>query len=476
MAEPLWTFAEAAQAMSASADASVIGGVSIDSRTIAPGDLFFAIKGDRHDGHDFVPNALERGATAAVVAHDYQGAGALLRVDDPLEALNRLGCAARARLDAGSARVIGITGSVGKTGTKEMLRLMLADQGAAHASEKSYNNLWGVPLSLARMPRTTRFGIFEMGMNHADEITPLTKMVRPHIAIITTVAPVHIEFFDSEAGIADAKAEIFSGLEPGGVAILPVDNKHFDRLAAHARQCGAEVIAFGTREGAAARLLQVEPTESGSEVKADILGQTLLFSLNAPGAHLASNAVAALAAVKLAGGDIERAAMALAHFENPEGRGRRTLFETPGGPILLIDESYNANPASTRAALNVLASIRAPGIRRRIAVLGDMLELGHGSAQYHTELADAIDFAAIDLVFCAGPQMARLFERLPEGNRGGYAATSGGLPELLLPALRPGDAVMVKGSLGSRMGAIVEALRLHFGQPRPDGGAGRSDV
>ncbi len=475
MADPLWHSGEAAQAMGADAPGlsdTPIRGVSIDSRTVRPGDLFFAIAGERHDGHAFVQSALGQGAAAAVVSRAYQGEGALLRVDDPLEAMNALARAARART---SGTIIGVTGSVGKTGTKEMLRLMLGAQGPAHASEKSYNNLWGVPLSLARMPRETRFGVFEMGMNHAGEITPLTRMVRPHLAIITTVGPVHIEFFESEEGIADAKAEIFEGLEPGGSAILPADNTHFERLAAHARRAGAKIVPFGEREGSGARLVNFKADAEGSQVRADILGHAVSFRLNAPGRHLASNAIAALAAVKLAGGDVEGAALALAGFDAPEGRGRQTVFETPDGPVLLIDESYNANPASMKAALQVLASLRRPGIARRVAVLGDMLELGHGSAQYHAQLADAIDFAGVDLVFCAGPHMAHLHERLPLSHRGPYAAASDDLTDAVLAAIRAGDAVMVKGSLGSRMGRIVEALRLKFAQAPASGNDGAAE-
>ncbi len=290
----------------------------------------------------------------------------LFRVEDTLEALNALGCAARAR---SKAAIVAVTGSVGKTGTKEMLRVMLGASGATHASEKSYNNLWGVPLSLARMPREARFGVFEIGMNHAGEIIPLTRMVRPHAAIITWVAPVHIEFFNSVAEIADAKAEILEGLEQGGCAILPADNEHYERLSAHARQKGVKIVSFGERQDAGARLISFEPTDSGSRMAVDILGQQVAVALRVPGRHIAVNAVAALSAVKLLG-DLEAAAAALSSFEAPEGRGRRTQFEMSGEPILIIDETYNANPASMQRCFasawhgadgRVQAAHRGPG-------------------------------------------------------------------------------------------------------------------
>jgi UDP-N-acetylmuramoyl-tripeptide--D-alanyl-D-alanine ligase len=447
---------------------AAITGVSIDSRTLNPGDLFIAIKGDRTDGHGFVQQALAKGAAAAIVHRDFQldaspdMLGRLLRVEDTLEALNTLGCVARLR---SSAAIVAVTGSVGKTGTKEMLRVMLGASGQTHASEKSYNNLWGVPLSLARMPREARFGVFEIGMNHPGEIIPLTRMVQPHVAIITWVAPVHIEFFDSVAEIADTKAEILEGLVQGGCAILPADNEHFERLLAHTRQKGVKFASFGERQSAGARLIFFEPTEAGSRMTVNILGQPMTVELGVPGRHIAVNATGALAAVKILGGDIEAAAASLAAFEAPEGRGRRTQFEVKGEPVLIIDETYNANPASMRAALQVLGSVRGGGFKRRIAVLGDMLELGHASPQFHAELAGAIDSNGIDLVFCAGPLMAQLYEQLPQEKRGAWAGTSAELCAVLKQSIQGGDAVMVKGSLGSKMGLVAEALRSHLTEP-----------
>jgi UDP-N-acetylmuramoyl-tripeptide--D-alanyl-D-alanine ligase len=470
MSEPLWTLGEIAAVLgqsSAALSGDGVTGVSIDSRTLEPGDLFAAIKGDRMDGHKFVEAALEKGAAAAIVSDDYAQepasllAGRLFRVPDTLEGLNALARAARSR---SNAKIVGVTGSVGKTGTKEMLRTMLGGAGKTHASEKSYNNLWGVPLSLARLPQDAQFGVFEMGMNHAGEITPLTKMVRPHMAMVTWVAPVHIEFFQSVADIADAKAEIFEGLEQGGAAILPADNEHFERLAAQARRKHAQIVAFGERESADARLVGFEPLENGSRVTADILGERIVFELGAPGRHIAANATGALAAVKLLGGEAAAAAGCLASFEAPEGRGRRTRFETQEGPVLIIDETYNANPASMRAALQVLGSIPHAKYARRIAILGDMLELGHGSQQFHAELAAAIDLNAIDLVFCAGELMEHLYAQLPPHKRGGLSGTSEELRALVLETVRGSDAVMIKGSLGAKMGLLADALRAHFAQ------------
>jgi UDP-N-acetylmuramoyl-tripeptide--D-alanyl-D-alanine ligase len=466
MGEPLWTLPEIAAALETTPTALPaipVNGVSIDSRTLKSGDLFVAIKGERMDGHRFAGAAFDKGAAAAIVEQAYETtppSQPLFRVPDTLEALNALARYSRRRSEA---RVLAVTGSVGKTGTKEMLRTMLSASGATHVSEKSYNNLWGVPLSLARMPKQTAFGVFEIGMNHKGEITPLTRLVRPNIAIITWVAPVHMEFFNSVAQIADAKAEIFDGFEGvGGTAILPADNEHFARLAAHARAKDAHVVSFGQSADADARLLSYEAVEEGSVVTADILGGRLTFMIRARGRHLASNAIAALAAAKLAGAHVETAAESLARFEAPEGRGKSSAFDTPGGTILIIDESYNANPASMRAALDVLGTTSRTKFERRVAVLGDMLELGHDGPQFHGDLASAVDSNGIDLVFCAGRLMANLYEGLPKQKRGGWAEKSEDLRTVLLDGVRGGDAVMIKGSLGSRMGHLAEALRLRF--------------
>jgi UDP-N-acetylmuramoyl-tripeptide--D-alanyl-D-alanine ligase len=438
-----------------------ITGVSIDSRTIAPGEVFFAIRGENFDGHDFVAAALERGAGAAVVAESKLAgaglqAGPLVVVPDVLEALRKLGVAARART---AARIIGITGSVGKTGTKEALKLALSRSGSTHASAASYNNHWGVPLSLARMPEETAYGVFEMGMNAPGEIAALTRMVRPHIAIVTTVAPVHLEFFGSVDEIADAKAEIFEGLEPDGTALINADIPAYGRLAERARAHGARVVGFGESADAEIRLRRIALHPDCSCVDAEVMGTAVTYKIGAPGQHLVANSLAVLGAAQLAGADLALAALSLAELRAPAGRGAHVTLALPGGKVTLIDESYNANPASMRAALSLLGR-SAPGFRgRRIAVLGDMLELGETSNALHAELADVIEREDIDLVFAAGPRMAALWADLAAERRGHYADGSDGLVAPLLEELCPGDVVMVKGSLGSRMGPIVEALK-----------------
>ncbi|MGD9867860.1 MAG: UDP-N-acetylmuramoylalanyl-D-glutamyl-2,6-diaminopimelate--D-alanyl-D-alanine ligase [Hyphomicrobiales bacterium] len=457
----LWTFAEVLAATGGEPEgegAPDMGSVSIDSRTVESGALFVAIRGDNQDGHRYVAKAFGGGAAAALVATDAEvGAeGPLVRVPETLEALNRLGAAARARTEA---KVIAVTGSVGKTGTKEALRLALAPGGSVHASIKSYNNHWGVPLTLANMPRETRFGVVEIGMNHAGEITPLTRLARPHVAIVTTVEPVHLEFFASVEEIADAKAEIFLGLEPGGAAVLNIDNPHFARLKQKAEATAARVVSFGSSDGADARLLSLTALAEGSDIEADILGRRLRYRLGASGRHLAMNSLAVLAAVSLAGADTDAAAKALADCHAPQGRGARSQFDVNGGRVVVIDESYNANPASMRAALASLGAIAMRPGMRRIAVLGDMLELGHSSEELHRGLADAVDASGADVVFACGPRMHALFEAIPAGRRGGWEQTAELLQPRVLAEVRPGDVVMIKGSLGSRMGPIVEALR-----------------
>jgi UDP-N-acetylmuramoyl-tripeptide--D-alanyl-D-alanine ligase len=460
---PLWTIDAMANAMTAARSGSPpvgISGISIDSRTIAPGEAFFAITGDSRDGHEFVDNALKARAGVAVIAADRRAAfpaGApLLAVPDVLDGLRALGRAARARL---AGKVIGVTGSVGKTGTKEALRLALEASGETHASAASYNNHWGVPLSLARCPAATQFAVFEMGMNHAGEIEPLSRMVRPHVAIITTVEPVHLEFFGSIEGIADAKAEIFSGVEPGGAAVLNRDNPQFARLEQSALRAGVgRIVTFGEHADADARLIKLALQADGSTVAARILGHDVTYKLGAPGKHVVLNSLAVLAAVVLAGADLALAGLALAGLSPPTGRGARIRLDLRNGSVLLIDESYNANPASMRAGIAVLAQAEIGPRGRRIAVLGDMLELGPQGTDLHRNLADPLRQHGIDQVFCCGPLMHALWEALPSERRGGYAETSTALEPKLIEAIRPGDALMIKGSLGSRMGPIVKSL------------------
>lgn len=433
----------------------VAGGVSIDTRTLAPGDLFVALVGPNRDGHSFVAAALERGAAGALVSRVPDGGidpAALVLVEDTQQALEGLGRAGRARSRAGIA---GITGSAGKTGTKEALRYVLSGQAPTHASAASHNNHWGVPLSLARLPEGASFGVFELGMNHAGEIWALTGLVRPHVAVITTVAAAHLEFFTSVAGIADAKAEIFEGLEPGGVAIINRDNEHYERLRAHAEQSAAgRIVTFGEHPAADWRLTGLTLAPDSSDVVATRGTRRLAYQLGTAGRHLALNSLAVLAAVEALGADPEQAARTLRELRASSGRGERRRLVLEGGEALLLDESYNANPASMAAAIDLLG--RFPG--RRIAVLGDMLELGASAPQLHAGLTRPLAAAGIDLVFTCGPHMAHLDADLPRERRGGHAADSAELAPLVRDTLRPGDVLLVKGSLGSRMARIVEVL------------------
>jgi UDP-N-acetylmuramoyl-tripeptide--D-alanyl-D-alanine ligase len=464
MTAPLWTVDAMATAMGAERAGALpqaITGISIDSRSVKTGEAFFAIKGDVHDGHDFVGAALGRGAALAVVARDrrdgYGNDAPLLAVDDVLEALRQVARAARLR---SMAKIVAVTGSVGKTSTKEALALALEPSGATHASRASFNNHWGVPLSLARMAATAQYGVFEIGMSHAGEITPLVHMVRPHVAIITAVEPVHLEYFASVEAIADAKAEIFLGLDPGGAAVICRDNPHFARLRRRAEEAGVvNIVAFGEHADADARVLKCALLPDCSTVEAEILGRPVTYKIGAPGRHLVMNSLAVLTAASLVGADLARAAIALAQQTPAAGRGTRITLEFPRGQqALLIDESYNANPTSMRAALALLGQAEIGPGGRRIAVLGDMLELGTAGEELHRDLVDAIRHNGIDLVYCAGPLMAVLWEALPSARRGGYAKTAAELEPQVAAAVRGGDAVMVKASNGSRMGPLVKAL------------------
>jgi UDP-N-acetylmuramoyl-tripeptide--D-alanyl-D-alanine ligase len=446
-----------------------VPGISIDTRTVATGEAFFAIKGDNRDGHEFVEAALAAGAGLAVVAADrrdrFPDAAPLLVVADVLDGLRDLARAARARTQA---KIVAVTGSVGKTSTKEALRLALGADGETHASVASYNNHWGVPLSLARCPDTARYAVFEIGMNHAGEIEPLTRLVRPQVAIVTTVEPVHLEFFRSVEAIADAKAEIFLGLEPGGAAVINRDNPQFARLERAAQDAGvARIVSFGEHARADARLIRCALQSEGSTVEARILGTEVTYKLGAPGRHLVLNSLAVLAASVLAGADLALAALALAKLQPASGRGARINLEMPGGTALLIDESYNANPASMRAALALLGHSQVGPRGRRIAILGDMLELGPRGRDLHRELAEAVLANEVDLVFCCGPLMRALWEALPSGRQGSYAEAATALEPQVLAAIQPGDAVMVKGSLGSRMAPIVKALQTRYRRGAP---------
>jgi UDP-N-acetylmuramoyl-tripeptide--D-alanyl-D-alanine ligase len=462
----LWATAEvvtAARGRIVGSAPARVGGISIDSRSIRPGDAFVAIKGERLDGHDYVAAALASGAALALVqdGREPEGAEPLLVVpDDPLCALERIAAAARTRM---AGHVIAVTGSVGKTGTKEMLRTAFSEIGVTHAPVGSFNNQWGVPLTLARMPASTEYGIFEIGMNHAGEIRPLTRLVRPHVAIVTTVEPVHLAFFESEAAIAEAKAEIFEGLQLGGVAVLNRDNRWFGLLAERAAAQNGRIIGFGEHAAADVRLKRVSLQGDWSEIEADVLGDPVAYRLGAPGRHLVQNSLAVLAAAAALKVDLGRIVDALGGFRAPKGRGERARLRHPRGAFTLIDESYNANPASMRAALSVLGQSAPKGPGRRIAVLGDMLELGEDAPALHRGLAKALDDAKADLVFLAGPLMRNLWQDLPEARRGAYCDGAAALEPILLEAIGPGDIVMVKASLGTKLGGLVEALKRRFG-------------
>jgi UDP-N-acetylmuramoyl-tripeptide--D-alanyl-D-alanine ligase len=462
----LWTQAELSAALGAPPSAPLsasVTGVSIDSRTLEPGNLFFAIRGDAHDGHDHVARAFEAGAAAAVISRErapqLAALGPVFAVDDTLKAMERLGVAARAR---SKAKIVAVTGSVGKTTAKEMLRTMLAACGATHASAASYNNHWGVPLTLARMPADARFGVFEMGMNHAGEITPLTRMARPHVALVTAIAPVHIEHLGSLEAIADAKAEIFLGLEPQGTAVLNRDAPQFERLKKAAAARGARVFSFGRGADCDARLLEVEAIDGGSRARARVVAHELAFELGAPGDHMAQDALGALLAAEALGADLEACAAALRRFSPQKGRGERFSLATPDGSATIIDESYNANPASMRAALALLAAAKPGPKGRRIAVIGDMLELGPKAAAMHAELAADLSANNVDLLFGAGPLTRALFEAAPASMRAAWTERSADLTDEVARTLRGGDIAMIKGSNGSRMGPLVAALRDRF--------------
>jgi UDP-N-acetylmuramoyl-tripeptide--D-alanyl-D-alanine ligase len=449
----LWTSDEIVQATGGTASEPFeTSGVTFDSREVGPGDLFLALKGESTDGHRFLDQAFAQGAAGALVSQATTQPHVF--VGDTTAALDALGIAARGRM---AGKVIGVTGSVGKTGTKEALFAALdrSDPGYAHRSVKSYNNHTGVPLSLARMPRGARFGVFEMGMNHAGELAQLTRLVRPHVALVTTIAPAHMGFFESEAAIADAKGEIFQGLEPGGTAIVPFDSPHRDRLIAAAEPHAARIVTFGLAEGADFRAVETMRTRTGGTfITARFDARELSFTLSQPGAHWVSNAMAILAAVDAVGGDLEIAGLALAEMGGIAGRGQRLLVPVAGGTALVIDESYNANPASMRATLAVLA--QEPG--RKLAVLGEMRELGTHSDAFHIELAGPIEAAGVDYAILVGEAMAPLAQVL-EGRIDFVHVPDAATARARLDSeLAPGDAVLIKGSNGVRLSTLVAAL------------------
>ena len=454
MAEPLWTSAEIAAATGGLLQGPDFEatGVSIDTRTLERGDLFVALNGAR-DGFVFAPDAFAKGAVGVLTSQLVDGPH--IEVDDSFVALERLGVVARLRSDALRGAV---TGSVGKTSVTQAIKAALELAGPAHGSVKSYNNQFGVPLTLARMPKATRRAVFEIGMNHSGEIEPLSKMVEPHAACITNVGPVHIEnFADGEAGVARAKGEIFAGLVPGGVAVLNADDRWFELLGGLARAAGAKTQSFGSGENCTAQLTGFEPHGGGAVVRARLNGKGIDFTIAQNGAHWGLNSLCALLMLQSLDVDLQTAFEALAHFGPLQGRGLESEIALPGGgAFTLIDESYNANPMSMRAAFATLGAHPAAG--RRIAVLTDMLELGADAAERHADLAAPLQAAKVDLVFCAGPLMHSLWEVLPGALRGGWAASANELAPEVLGAVAAGDVVMVKGSNGSKAGLIAQAL------------------
>lgn len=472
----LWTSSDLLAAMNGRPVGNLpegIAGISIDSRTINKGEAFFAIKGDRVDGHDYAGIALANGASLLVVSEGKIPAlgrliAPMIVVDDVLEALIRLGCAAR---DRSAAKIIAVTGSVGKTTTKEMLRHVLSPLGRVHASVASFNNHWGVPLTLARMPEATDFGIFEIGMNHPGEIRPLTKMVRPHVAVVTSIAPAHLGNFESLDEIAAAKAEIFEGVVNGGHAVLNLDSPQYALLERAAGAAGVSYIhSFGANPKAEFRLVEFAGRPEGSVLWAGIGGRTLEVAIGAPGRHIAENALAVIAAAKLAGADLDQVLASLATMRPEKGRGLQHRLKVGTGRLTLIDESYNANPASMRAAISLLRDAEPTVGGRRIAILGDMLEMGEHAAEVHAALAGPIVEAGIADVWLAGPEMAHLRDALPPEVSVVYREAVDDLTDYALAGVAAGDVVMVKSSKGTGCGRIVQALLNAYPEEAPRGG------
>ncbi|MBI1274065.1 MAG: UDP-N-acetylmuramoyl-tripeptide--D-alanyl-D-alanine ligase [Alphaproteobacteria bacterium] len=459
---PLWSGQDILNAVRGAGPANWhAGGVSIDTRTLKRGDLFVALRGPVHDGHDFVAQAFEAGASAALVHRPPenvpQGAP-LVTVGDSFGALQDLASTSRLRC---AATVVGITGSVGKTGCKDQLQLMLGACGPAFANESNFTNHWGLPLSLARLPQAARWGVFELGANREGKTAPLAIQLQPHIGLVTNIEPVQMEFYGNIEKIADTKSEVFLGMDARGIAILNRDNPHYARLLAHARTQGLQqILSFGRTKGAEARLISFDPQQGGSVMKASVMGKTVTCRVGTPGMHAVMNALAALLTAHAAGGDLETCAQALAFYRPSAGRGGRQEITLPGGgSFTLIDESFNASPVATRAAIGVLGQT-APGPGgRRIAVLGDMRELGPTAPRLHAELAEPLGGAGADLVFCCGHLMQGLFEALPRRLRGAYTPDSRHLAASMSGLIHGGDVVMVKGAKSMHMEYVVAALR-----------------
>lgn len=488
MSDGLWTAYEAAAATGGALCARGGGeerwaaedwsaaGLSIDTRTLKPGELFVALS-DKRDGHEFLRVAFERGAAAALVARapdDAPDGAPLLVVRDTMEGLRDLARAARLR---NFGVRIAVTGSAGKTSTKEMLKVAFGARAKAHAADKSFNNHLGVPLTLAELPLDADYGVFEIGMNHAGEITPLVKLVKPHFAIVTTIAPAHLENLGSMEGIADAKAEIFSGLLPGGAAILPADSAYFPRLLMRANAAGVgRVVTFGEAATADVRMLSYQDGETGGDMTLSLFGAPpRALTIGAPGKHQAMNALAVLATVSLAHAPLEPAIDALRGLGAAQGRGaRREVRLGVNLAITLIDESYNANPASMRAALSLLGSAKPRGAGRRVAALGDMLELGPDAPTMHAALAEAVVAARVDRIYTAGPLMENLWAAAPAALRARAGAAAADITPAILSDLRDGDVIMVKGSNASKISDVVKAITAAAGGGQYPPAAGAS--
>jgi len=459
---PLWTSGEAAKATGGdnTRDWSA-SGISINTRTLKPGDLFVALVGPNADGHDHVSEAFEKGAVAACVSHRppvFDPDTSLLMVDDTMKALEDLGMSSRSRFNG---HMIAVTGSVGKTGTKEALNFVLADQGKTTATLGSLNNQWGLPLSLARIPSDAEYSIMELGMNHAGELAPLSKMTKPDVCLITTVQPAHTEFFENSEQIADAKAEIFQGAKPNWTAIINADIEETDRLTKAAEQQRVQtVIRFGKNLDADFRVIAYQLLATCSKVTVLTPQGCVYYTLASPGLHWVMNSLSVLAAVNAVGGDIFKAAAKLAQFTPPKSRGERFDVQMSNGAFTLIDESYNASPAAMNAAISVLGAQPKEDKSQKIAVLGDMLELGEDTVLRHGELAEALISSKIDSVYLAGEAMQTVWNLLPAEMHGHHSATSEMLGEIIKNAVRPGDVVMIKGSAGMRMGHIVNVLKM----------------
>jgi UDP-N-acetylmuramoyl-tripeptide--D-alanyl-D-alanine ligase len=465
----LWTSDEVARALAPATIAAPFeaNDVTFDSRAVVKDDLFFALSGETTDGHGFVGEAMKRGAAAAVVSRDIEAAGGtLIRVPDTMKALASLGRAGRRR---SKARIASVTGSVGKTSTKDALRAMLAAQAPTSASVASFNNHVGVPISLARLPREAHYGVFEVGMNHPGEIEPLARQVEAHVGVITNVGPVHIGYMGSEEAIADEKGCLFAGMAEGAVAVLDRDSHHYDRLAGHARRFGvSRIVGFGRSETAEARLLSCSLQDTGSDVAALIHGRRIEYRLGAAGEHWVLNSIAALAVVEALGANVVEAAATLKGIGASPGRGARRMLKFGAGTVELLDESYNANPVSMRAMLALLARTEPARGGRRLLAMGDMRELGEGADAYHAGLADAVAASGAAQVFLCGPHMRALWPLLAPAQRGVHRPDSASLAGDVAAALKAGDVIAVKGSLGSKMKNVVDAILA-----ASDGEAGR---